>query len=40
MASKYVFCEFTIGGGIGCYSGNYGRFYFELHLQFRLGFKI
>ena len=38
--TKHWFCEFTIGGGIGYYSGNYGRFYFEPHLQFRLGFKI
>lgn len=38
--TKHWFCEFTIGGGIGYYSGNYGRFYFEPHLQFRLGFKL
>ena len=38
--TKHWFCEFTIGGGIGYYSGNYGRHYFEPHLQFRLGFKI
>ena len=38
--TKHWFCEFTVGGGIGYYSGNYGRFYFEPHLQFRLGFKI
>ena len=38
--TKHWFCEFTIGGGIGFYSGNYGRYYFEPHLQFRLGFKI
>lgn len=38
--TKHWFCEFTIGGGIGFYSGNYGRHYFEPHLQFRLGFKL
>ena len=38
--TKHWFCEFTIGGGVGFYSGNRGRHYFEPHLQFRLGFKI
>ena len=38
--TKHWFCEFTIGAGVGYYSGTYGRFYFEPHLQFRLGFKI
>ena len=38
--TKHWFCEFTIGAGVGYYSGNYGRFYFEPHLQFRFGFKI
>ena len=38
--SKHWFCEFTIGGGIGYYSGNYGRYYFEPHLQFRIGFQL
>lgn len=38
--TKHWFCEFTIGGGVGYYSGNYGHLYFEPHLQFRLGFKI
>ena len=38
--SKHWFCEFTIGGGIGYYSGNYGRHYFEPHLQFRIGFQL
>ena len=37
---KHWFCEFTIGGGIGYYSGNYGRHYFEPHLQFRIGFQL
>lgn len=37
---KHWFCEFTIGGGIGYYSGNYGRYYFEPHLQFRIGFQL
>ena len=38
--SKHWFCEFTVGGGVGYYSGNYGSLYFEPHLQFRIGFKI
>ena len=38
--TKHWFCEFTVGGGIGYYSSNGGRFYFEPHLQFRLGFKL
>lgn len=38
--SKHWFCEFTIGGGIGYYSGNKGRHYFEPHLQFRIGAKL
>ena len=38
--TKHWFCEFTIGGGVGYYSGNYGRFFFEPHLQFRIGFKL
>ena len=38
--SKHWFCEFTIGGGVGYYSGDYGRFFFEPHLQFRIGFKL
>lgn len=38
--TKHWFCEFTIGGGIGYYSGDYGRFFFEPHLQFRIGFKL
>ena len=38
--TKHWFCEFTIGGGLGYYSGNNGHLYFEPHLQFRLGFKL
>lgn len=38
--TKHWFCEFTVGGGVGYYSGNKGVFYFEPHLQFRLGFKL
>ena len=38
--TSHWFCEFTIGGGVGYYSGNNGRLYFEPHLQFRLGFKL
>ena len=38
--TKHWLCEFTIGGGIGYYSGNKGVFYFEPHLQFKLGFKL
>ena len=38
--SKHWFCEFTIGGGVGYYSGNKGVFYFEPHLQFRIGFQL
>ena len=38
--TKHWFCEFTIGGGVGYYSGNKGVLYFEPHLQFRLGFKL
>lgn len=38
--TKHWFCEFTIDGGVGYYSGNKGRFYYEPHLQFRIGFQI
>ena len=38
--TKHWFCEFTVGGGVGYYAGNKGVFYFEPHLQFRLGFKL
>lgn len=38
--TKHWFCEFTVGGGVGYYSGNKGAFYFEPHLQFRLGIKL